>query len=105
MRDRGGFIMTKLAVSLLAGAAALAVTGSAQAAPLVPTAPVADNGIENVRVVCNEWGRCWRTRGPRYYYDDSYNYYEPRYYHRRHYDRGPGVHFDAPGVHFGFGIR
>ena len=58
--------MTKLAVSLLAGAAALAVTGSAQAAPLVPTAPVVDDGIQNVRLVCNEWGRCWQTRGPRY---------------------------------------
>ena len=94
--------MTKLAVSLLAGAAALAVTGSAQAAPLVPTAPVVDDGIQNVRLVCNEWGRCWQTRGPRYY-GDSYNYYEPSYrYHRRHYHRGPGVHLDAPGVHFGF---
>ncbi len=97
--------MTKLAVSLLAGAAALAVTGSAQAAPLVPTAPVVDDGIQNVRLVCNEWGRCWQTRGPRYY-GDSYNYYEPSYrYHRRHYHRGPGVHLDAPGVHFGFGFR
>lgn len=65
----------------------------------------AHNGIENVRVVCNEWGRCWQTRGPRYY-SDSYNYYEPSYrYHRRHYHRGPGVHLDAPGVHFGFGFR
>jgi hypothetical protein len=97
--------MTKLAVSLLAGAAALAVTSSAQAAPLMPTAPVVDNGIENVRVVCNEWGRCWRTRGPSYY-GDSYNYYEPSYrHHRRYYDRGPGVRLDAPGVHFGFGFR
>jgi hypothetical protein len=98
--------MTKIAVSLLAGAAALAVTGTAQAAPLVPTAPVVDNGVENVRVVCNEWGRCWRTGGPRHFYGDSYNYYEPSYrYHRRHYYGGPGVHLDGPGVHFGFGFR
>jgi hypothetical protein len=97
--------MTKLAVSLLAGAAALAITSSAQAAPLVPTAPVVDDGIQNVRLVCNEWGRCWQTRGPRYY-GDSYNYYEPSYrYQRRHYHRGPGVHLDAPGVHFGLGFR
>ena len=97
--------MTKLAVSLLAGAAALAITSSAQAAPLVPTAPVVDDGIPNVRLVCNEWGRCWQTRGPRYY-GDSYNYYEPSYrYQRRHYHRGPGVHLDAPGVHFGLGFR
>jgi hypothetical protein len=101
----GGTIMTKLAVTLLAGTAALFVAGGAQAAPLVPTAPVVDNGIENVRLVCNEWGRCWQTRGPRYYSGDSYNsynYYEPSYRYRRHY--GPGVQFNAPGVHFGIGV-
>ena len=101
--------MTKFSVSLLAGAAAVFAAGSTQAAPLVPSAPAADDGIQNVRMVCNEWGRCWQTRGPRYYYGDayrnynSYNYYEPRRY-RRHYGYGPGVHLDAPGVHFGFGV-
>jgi hypothetical protein len=98
--------MNKLAVSLLAGAGALFVASTAQAAPLMPTAPVVNDGIENVRLVCNEWGRCWQTRGSRYYYGDSYNYYEPSYrYHRRHYYGGPGVHLDGPGVHFGFGFR
>jgi hypothetical protein len=95
--------MTKLAVSLLAGAGALFVASTAQAAPLMPKAPAVDNGVENVRLVCNEWGRCWQTRGPRYFYGDSYSYYEPRYYHRHHY-YGPGVQFNAPGVHFGFGV-
>jgi len=108
--EQGGTIMTKLAVSLLAGAGALFVASAAQAAPLMPAAPSADNGVENVRLVCNEWGRCWRTPGPRRYYGDaynsynsydSYNSYEPRYY-RRHY--GPGVQFNAPGVHFGVGV-
>jgi hypothetical protein len=101
--DCGGTIMTKLGVSLLAGAGALFIVSTAQAAPLMPTAPAVDNGVENVRLVCNDWGRCWRTGGPRYYYRDSYNYYEPRYY-RRHYHRGPGVQFNAPGVSFGFGV-
>ena len=100
--------MTKFSVSVLAGTAALFAAGSAQAAPLVPTARVVDDGIQNVRMVCNEWGRCWQTRGPRYYHGDayrsydSYNYYAPR--HRRHYGYGPGVQFNAPGVHFGFGV-
>ena len=94
--------MNKLAVSLLAGAAALVVGSSAQAAPLSPVAPVIDNGVENVRLVCNEFGRCWRQRGPRVVYGDSYNYYGPRYRYR-HYDRGPGVHFNAPGVSIGIG--
>ncbi len=59
-----GYDMNKLAVSLLAGAAAL-VAGSAQAAPLNPVAPTLDNGIENVRMVCDQYGRCWRERGSR----------------------------------------
>jgi hypothetical protein len=97
--------MFKLAVPLLAGTAALFAAGGAQALPLVPTAPVVDDGVENVRLVCNEWGRCWQTRGPRYHYRgyDSYNYYGPRYRHR-HYGYGPGVQFNAPGVHFGIGV-
>lgn len=94
--------MTKLAVSLLAGSAALFAAGGAQAAPLMPSAPALGNGVENVRLVCNEWGRCWRTRGPRFY-GDAYGYYGPRYGAYRHYHGGPGVRFDAPGVHFGFG--
>lgn len=97
--------MNKLAIPLLAGAAAL-FAGSAQAAPLNPTAPVVDNGVENVRMVCNEWGRCWRERGSRRVIieRDSYNYYEPRYRHRHHrHDHGPGVRFDAPGVSIGIG--
>jgi hypothetical protein len=99
--------MNKLAVSLLAGAAAL-VAGSAQAAPLSPVAPVLDNGIENVRMVCDQFGRCWRERGSRrVIYGDSYNYYGgPAYgygHRHRHYDRGPGVHFNAPGLSIGIG--
>jgi hypothetical protein len=97
--------MNKLAVLLLAGAGAL-VAGSAQAAPLSPVAPALDNGIENVRMVCNENGRCWRERGSRRVIieRDSYNYYEPRRSYRRHYhDHGPGVQFNAPGVSIGVG--
>lgn len=98
--------MIKFAVPLLAGATTLFAAGSVQAAPLMPMAPSLDAGVENVRLVCNEWGRCWRT-GPRTYYGDSYgynsyNYYQPRY--RRHYGYGPGVQFNAPGVHFGIGV-
>ncbi len=100
--------MNKLAVLLLAGAGAL-VAGSAQAAPLSPVAPALDNGIENVRMVCNENGRCWRERGSRRVIieRDSYNYVEPRYRYRRHHHHhdhhGPGVQFNAPGVSIGVG--
>ena len=116
MKQPKGTNMKKLAISLLAGAAAL-VAGSAQAAPLSPMTPTLDNGIENVRMVCDESGRCWRERGQRrvIIQRDSYNYYEPSYVQRRqgyydqgHYDQGyhnqgPGVQFNAPGVSFGFG--
>jgi len=97
--------MNKLAVSLFAGAAALAVGSVAQAAPLSPVAPTVDNGIENVRMVCNEWGRCWHEPRRRVIIGDSYNYYDgPRYgYGRRHYHSGPGVSFNAPGVSVGIG--
>ena len=96
--------MNKVLISLLAGAGALVAT-SAQSAPLGPVAPVIDSGFENVRMVCDEYGRCFRQRGPRYVYRDSYNYYggPPYAYGHRHYHRGPGVQFNAPGVSFGFG--
>ena len=96
--------MNKLAVSLLAGAAALVAASSAQAAPLSPVAPVLDNGIENVRMVCDEFGRCWRERGSRrVIIDNSYNYYDGPRYHRRHHSHGPGIHFGGPGVSIGIG--
>ena len=49
-------------------------------------------------LVCNEWGRCWRT-GPRYY---RYGYYGPRHYY------GPRYGYYRPGVTVGgpgFGLR
>ncbi|HMN73667.1 MAG TPA: hypothetical protein PKA55_17545 [Rhodoblastus sp.] len=44
--------------------------------------------VEKARIVCNAWGRCWRTR-PRYYAPRFY-YGRPmyrRHYHRRHWRR------------------
>ena len=57
--------MNKLAISLMAGAAALLAT-AASAAPLsngITALP--DGNIEQVRMVCNENGRCWRERSER----------------------------------------
>ena len=82
--------------ALLAGGAAMSVS-PASAAPMVDpfvagssqtTAP----NVEKARIVCNAWGRCWRT-GPRYYRPRYYRprYYRPRFYgrpgYRRHYRR------------------
>jgi hypothetical protein len=82
-------------VTLAIGAGALFGT-AATAAPLsngLTTLP--DNGIENVRLVCDEYGRCYRTRGGRRVvieqeYGDSYNYApRERYIERRgYYDGG-----------------
>ena len=56
--------MNKLAASLLVGVAGLFVS-AAQAAPLTIGTPTVANDVENVRMVCNENGRCWRERSSR----------------------------------------
>jgi hypothetical protein len=98
----------KTILSIMGATALLA--SAASAAPLNPTAvgtPEASN-IEQVRVVCNQFGRCRRTGGPRYVYRNysdghrSYNYYEaPGYYTFP----GYGYYGGRLGIGFGFGGR
>jgi hypothetical protein len=105
--------MKKLIVTLALGASAL-FASSANAAPLANgVAVMPDNGIENVRMICNEFGRCYRSRGSRVVvereYGDSYNYYAPRerYIERRgYYDGGPsvGIGVGPAGVGVGVGV-
>ena len=102
--------MKNLAISLAAGASALLVTTSAaSAAPLSADVSVAPQShIQNVRMVCNEGGRCWRERGERRVIirdpGDSYGYApRERYIERRGYDDRGGVGFRAPGVSVGIG--
>jgi hypothetical protein len=106
--------MKKLIVVLAIGAGTLFATG-ATAAPLSNGIPVMpDNGIEHVRMVCDEFGQCYRTRGGRRVvvereYGDSYNYYAPRerYIERRgYYNDGPsvGIGVGPGGVGVGFGV-
>jgi hypothetical protein len=102
--------MNSLGISLAVGATAL-FTSVASAAPLsADVSVVPPSNVQNVRMVCNENGRCWRERGegrviigePR----DSYGYApRERYIERREYrgydeDRG-GIGFRAPGVSVG----
>ena len=57
--------MKNLAIYLAAGATAVLVT-AASAAPLSPNVSAApESNIQNVRMVCNEAGQCWRQRGER----------------------------------------
>jgi len=104
--------MRALAIALLAGAASLSV-GSARATDIYTSSEYTNPDlVQQVRLVCDEDGRCYRTRGgSRVIVRDSYNYYEPRdrYYERRTYrdwDDGPraGVGIRTPGVSVGIGV-
>ena len=81
----------------------------ATAAPRIAIPAVAgDSNIQNVRMVCNDNGRCWRERGERRVIvrdpGDSYGYApRERYIERRGYDDRGGVGFRAPGVSVGIG--
>jgi hypothetical protein len=104
--------MKKIAITLLAGAGAL-FAGSASAADFYTSSEYISSGlplVQPVRMVCNEDGRCYRTRGGnRVIVEDSYNYApRERYIERRDYrdwDDGPrpGIGFRAPGVSVGVG--
>ena len=97
--------MNKFVITFAVGASALFAT-AATAAPLANGVTALPSDIENVRMVCNENGRCWRERGERQVIiRDSYGYApRERYIERRDYDgdRG-GVRFRAPGVSVGIG--
>jgi hypothetical protein len=76
-------------VSFVIGVGALLSSG-ANAAPLsVSPSMLPDNAVENVRMVCDEFGRCSRTRSGRRViiqqgYGGSYNYVpRERYIERR----------------------
>ena len=105
--------MKNLAISLAVGASALFVT-AASAAPLSADVSVApESDIQNVRMVCNEDGRCWRERGERrviirdpgdaYGYAPRERYIERRGYEGRGYEERGGIGFRAPGVSVGIG--
>jgi hypothetical protein len=101
--------MKNLAIYLAAGASFLVVT-AASAAPLSPNAAAApESNVQNVRMVCNEDGRCWRERGQRRViireHRDSYGYAprRERYIGHRGYNDGAGIGIRAPGVSVGIG--
>jgi hypothetical protein len=99
--------MKTVIMAIALGAGALFGT-AASAAPLANgLAVIPDNGIENVRMVCNEDGRCWRERGARrVIVEDSYGYApRERYIERRgYYDDGPRVGIGVGPVGVGVGV-
>ncbi len=87
-------------IPVLLSSAALAVLSAtgASALPIASTvAPI--SGVEHIRLVCNDWGRCWRQ--PDYYrpcgYYRSYDDDDWRYRYRY---RGYGYH--APRWGYGW---
>src|SRR5258705_12209882 len=103
--------MKTFAIAVLAGVGALSV-GSAKASDIYTSSEyTSPDVVQPVRLVCDEDGRCYRTRGgSRVIVRDSYDYApRERYIERRSYhdwDDSPraGVGLRAPGVSVGVGV-
>ena len=103
--------MRTFTIALLAGVGALAAASSARAADLYTTSEyTSPDLVQEVRLVCDDAGNCYRTHGgARVIVRDSYaampreRYNERRY---RDWDDGPraGVGIRAPGVSVGVGV-
>ncbi|WP_407180247.1 hypothetical protein [Bradyrhizobium sp. STM 3562] len=95
--------MKAFAIALLAGIGALSA-GSAKATDLLGSSGYSNpDPVQQVRLVCDDMGRCYHTRGHAYSYD-----YGPRYrYERRYYREEPraGIGIYGPGgVGVGVGV-
>ncbi len=101
--------MRKIAIGLLAGASAL-LAGSANASDIYTSSEYTNPDlIQQVRMVCDDSGRCYRSRESRVIVRDSYTYApRERYIERRHYrdydEPRAGVGIRAPGVSVGVGV-
>ena len=95
--------------TVLAATAGTLMVTAASAAPLtLSTSSAPESSLQNVRMVCNEDGRCWRERSERRVIiregRDAYGYApRERYIERRGYEERSGVGFRAPGVSVGIG--
>jgi hypothetical protein len=107
-------MMRTLAIALLAGVGALSIGSAAKATDIYTTTEYGTPDlVQQVRLICDEDGRCYRTRsGSRVIVRDSYGYapreryIERRTYRDRDWDDGPraGVGIRAPGVSVGVGV-
>ena len=69
-------MMRTLTIALLAGVGALAATSGAKASDIYTSSEYTNPDlVQQVRLVCDDAGRCYRTRGgARVIVRDSYNY-------------------------------
>jgi hypothetical protein len=95
--------MKNVSLTLLAAAAIGAISlGSASAMPFSSVSPaLGQSDVENVRVVCDRYGRCYNTRRT---YRSAHRYYAPGYYYGPQYYGGPGYgYYGGPRVGIGIG--
>jgi hypothetical protein len=98
--------MTNLKLTLLAAAAIGAVSiGGASAMPFSKApAAIGDSHVQDIRVVCDDNGRCYNTRRT---YRRSYSYgpgYAPGYYNNGGYYARPAYGYnDGPRLGIGVG--
>jgi len=86
-----------LRFAILAGVGALSVAAQPGQSDIIGTTDYATPGsVQQVRMICDEDGRCYRSRGGRASVRDSYGYDQPReryhrtpYYRDRDWDDGP----------------
>jgi hypothetical protein len=109
--------MRNFSIALLAGAGALLASG-AMAAPMTNSVSGAkvESRVEQVRTVCDEHGRCYRSHGarrviiqedshgyaPRHGYVQQHGYEQPSY--PQHGGPGVGVHRGGPGGGVSIGV-
>lgn len=104
--------MRRFVLILLASAGVLATSNAFAADVFTRTEQVITPAdATHVRLICDEDGRCYRSRGGRRVIIregyDSYDYTpRERYIERRYYDDGPrvGVGIGGPGVGVGIGF-
>jgi hypothetical protein len=100
--------MKNMVLSLALGSVAIFAFSAAEAAPRTKGLTVLPNdNIENVRLVCDQYGQCYRTRGGRrVIYGNSYGY-APGYYGGPGYysgGYGPGYYGGGYGPSVGVGV-
>jgi len=100
--------MKNVIFSLALSAGALMASGAIASPLTVQPSLQPDTAVEQVRLVCDDSGRCYRTRGGRRVivqrdYGDSYNYAPRGYVERRGYGGGGGYYNEGPSVGIGVG--